>query len=83
MYVVKVKVNVEQYYDNQINGTEMCGRGGTNGEKRSAYRILVGKPERQGRLETLSRRSKNNIKTGLQEVVLALKRTNLAQNREK
>jgi len=47
----------------------MCERGGTNGEKRNAYRILVGKTERQRQLETLRRRSEDNIKTGLQEIV--------------
>jgi hypothetical protein len=46
----------------------MFGRGGTNGEKRSAYRVLVWKPERQRQLETLRRRSKDNIKTGLPEI---------------
>jgi hypothetical protein len=47
----------------------MFGRGGTNAEKRSAYRILVGKPEKQRQLGTLRCRSEDNIKTGLQEIV--------------
>ena len=37
------------------------------GEKRSAYRMLVGKPERQRPLRRPRRRCENNIKMDIQE----------------
>jgi hypothetical protein len=37
----------------------------TNGEKRNAYRILVGKPDRRRPLERPRRRRKDNMKTDL------------------
>jgi hypothetical protein len=37
------------------------------GEKRNAYRILVGKPEGNRRLRSHRRRCEDNIKIGLQE----------------
>jgi hypothetical protein len=41
----------------------------TNGEKRNAYRILVGMPEGRRPLGILRRRWVNNIKMDLREVV--------------
>jgi hypothetical protein len=41
----------------------------TNGEKRNAYRILVGKPERKRLLERPRRRWVHNIKMDLREMV--------------
>ena len=38
------------------------------GEKRSVYRVLVGKPERKGPLRSPRHRWKDNIKMDLQEV---------------
>jgi hypothetical protein len=38
------------------------------GEKRNAYRILVGKPEGKRPLERLRRRWVNNIKMDLREI---------------
>jgi hypothetical protein len=38
------------------------------GEKRNAYRILVGKPERKRPLGRLRRRSVDNIKLDLREI---------------
>jgi hypothetical protein len=40
----------------------------TNGEKRNAYRILVGKPERNRQLGRLRFRWMNNIKIELREI---------------
>jgi hypothetical protein len=40
----------------------------TNGEKRNAYRILVGKPEGRRSLERPRRRWVDNIKVDLREV---------------
>jgi hypothetical protein len=47
----------------------------TNGEKRNAYRILVGKPEGRRPLGRLRRRWEDNIKMEF--------RLNLAQDRDK
>jgi hypothetical protein len=45
------------------------GRGcSTNGEKRNAYRILVGKPEGKIPLERPRRRWVDNIKMDLREI---------------
>jgi hypothetical protein len=41
---------------------------GTNGKKRNAYRILVGKPEGKRPLGRPRRRWVDNIKTGLREI---------------
>jgi hypothetical protein len=38
------------------------------GERRGAYRVLVGKPEGKGALGIPKRRWEDNIKVGLQEV---------------
>jgi hypothetical protein len=40
----------------------------TNGEKRGAYRILVGKPERKRPRGRPRRRWEDNIKTDLREI---------------
>jgi hypothetical protein len=40
----------------------------TNGEKQTAYRILVRKPERKRPLGRLGRRSVDNIKMALREI---------------
>jgi hypothetical protein len=40
----------------------------TNGEKRNAYRILVGKPEGMRLIGRRRRRSVNNIKMDLREI---------------
>jgi hypothetical protein len=42
---------------------------GTHGEKRNGHRVLVGKPEGKGPLETLIRRWEDNIKMELREIV--------------
>jgi hypothetical protein len=42
----------------------------TNGEKRNAYRILVGKPEGKRPLERPRRRCVDNIKINLREIGL-------------
>jgi hypothetical protein len=46
----------------------MDGAFSTNGEKRTAYRILVGKPEGRRRLGRSSRRWEDNIKMDLREI---------------
>jgi hypothetical protein len=40
----------------------------TNGEKRKAYRILVGKPEGKRQLGRPGRRWEDNIRTDLREI---------------
>jgi hypothetical protein len=40
----------------------------TNGEKRNAYRVLVGKPEGKRPLERPRSRSVNNIQMNLREI---------------
>jgi hypothetical protein len=47
---------------------EMCGACSTNGEKRNAYRILVGKPQRTRPLGRPRRRWVHNIKMDLREI---------------
>jgi hypothetical protein len=46
----------------------MGGACSTNGEKRNAYRILVGKPEGNGPLKRPRRRWVDNIKIDLREI---------------
>jgi hypothetical protein len=46
----------------------MGGACSTNGEKRNAYRILVGKPEGKRPLGRPRRRSVDNIKMDLREI---------------
>jgi hypothetical protein len=45
----------------------MSGSCSTNGEKRNAYRLLVGKPEGKRRLERPRRRWEDNIRMDLGE----------------
>jgi hypothetical protein len=55
----------------------------TNGEKRNAYRILVGKPEGRRPLGTLRRRWVHNIKIDLRAIVCdGMDCTYVAQNRD-
>jgi hypothetical protein len=54
----------------------------TYGEKRNAYMILMGKPERKGPLGRLSLRWEDTIKTDLTEIVWAgMVRINMTQSR--
>jgi hypothetical protein len=54
----------------------------TNGAKRNAYRILMGKPERKRRLERLRFRWVDNIKMDLREIGMAgMDWADLAQDR--
>jgi hypothetical protein len=46
----------------------MCGPCSTNGEKRNAYRLLVGKPEGKRPLGRPRRRWEDNIRIDLGEV---------------
>jgi hypothetical protein len=62
-------LNLAKYYSgNQIEKNEMGGACSTYGEKRDAYRILVGRPERRRPLGRLRRRWEDNIKMDLEEV---------------
>jgi hypothetical protein len=51
-----------------VKEDEMGGECSTNGEKRNAYRILVGKPEGNRPLGRPRRRWKDNIKMDLREI---------------
>jgi hypothetical protein len=53
------------------------------GEKRGAYRILVGRPERGRQLGRPRRRWEDNIKLDLQEVVWGMDWIELAQDRDR
>jgi hypothetical protein len=53
------------------------------GEKKGAYRVLVGKPEGKSRLERPRRRWVDNIRTDLQELGCGyMDRIGLAQDRD-
>jgi hypothetical protein len=54
--------------NDQVKEDEMCRACSTNGEKRHAYRILVGKPEGKRSLGRPRRRWVDNIKPGLSEI---------------
>jgi hypothetical protein len=54
----------------------------TNGEKRNAYRILVGKPESERPLGRPRRRWVDNIKMDLREIGWDMDWIDLAQNRD-
>jgi hypothetical protein len=59
------------------------GRGcSTNGEKRNAYRILVGKPEGKRQLERPRRRWVDNIKMDLRDIGVGMDWINFAQYRD-
>jgi hypothetical protein len=53
------------------------------GEKRGAYRILVGRPEGRRRLGRPRRRWEDNIKMDLQDVVWGIDWIELAQDRDR
>jgi hypothetical protein len=53
------------------------------GEKRGAYRILVGRPEGRRQLGRPRRRWEDNIKTDLQEVGWGMNWIELAQDRDR
>jgi hypothetical protein len=52
----------------QVKEDEMGRACSTNGEKRNAYKILVGKPEGKILLKRPTRRWVNNIKMDLREI---------------
>jgi hypothetical protein len=56
------------YIKNQVAEDEMGEPCSTNGEKRNAYRVLVGKPERKRPLVRPKRRWVDNIRMDLGEV---------------
>jgi hypothetical protein len=56
------------YLCDQIEKNEMSEACSTYGERRSAYRVLGGKPEGKSPLGRLGRRWEDNIKMDLQEV---------------
>jgi hypothetical protein len=61
----------------------MGGTGSTNGEKRNAYRILVGKPEGIRPLGRPRRRWEHNIRMDLREIRWGcMDWINLAQDRD-
>jgi hypothetical protein len=51
-----------------VKEDEMGRASSTNGEKRNAYRILMGKPERKRPLVRPRRRRMENIKMDLREI---------------
>jgi hypothetical protein len=53
------------------------------GERRGAYRDLVGKPEGRRPLERPRRRWEDNIKMGLREIRWGMDWINLAQDRDR
>jgi hypothetical protein len=53
------------------------------GEKRGAYRILVGRPEGRQTLERPRRRWEDNIKLDLQEIGWGMDWIELAQDRDR
>jgi hypothetical protein len=55
-------------YNDQVKEDEMGRECSTNGEKRNAYRILVGKPEGKRPLGTSRRRWVNSIKIDFREI---------------
>jgi hypothetical protein len=54
--------------NNHVEEDEMDGPCSTNGEKRNAYRLLVGKPEGKRPLGRPRRRWVDNIRMDLREV---------------
>jgi hypothetical protein len=54
--------------NNQVKKDEIGGECSTNGEKRNAYRTLVGKPEGKRPQGRPRRRWVDNIKTDLREI---------------
>jgi hypothetical protein len=73
-------------YSDQIKEDEMQGACSTNGEKRKAYRLLVGNPEGRKALGRPRRRWVNNIKMYFEEIGLGRRDidwSSLAQDKEK
>jgi hypothetical protein len=60
-----------------------AGHVGRMGDKRDAYRILVGRPEGRRPLGRHRRRGEDNIKTGLQEVGWGMNWIELARDRDR
>jgi hypothetical protein len=73
----------QNYSGKQIEKNYMGGACSTYGEKRSAYRILVGRPEGSRQLDRPRRRSEDNIKMDLQEVEWGMDWIELAQDRDR
>jgi hypothetical protein len=71
------------YSGNQIEKNVMGEACSTYGEKRRAYRILVGRPEGRRPLGRSRRRWEDNIKTDLQEVGWGMNWIELAQDRDR
>jgi hypothetical protein len=70
-------------YDDQVKEDEMGRACSTNGEKRNACRISVGKPEGKSPLRRPKRRWEDNIKMDLREIGLGgIDRIDLAQDRD-
>jgi hypothetical protein len=66
----KLRVLFAKYNSNDRVKEEEMGRiYRTNGEKRNAYRILVGRPERKRPLKKPRRKWVDNIKRGLSRIV--------------
>jgi hypothetical protein len=75
------KYNYE--YNDQVKENEMGRACSTNGEKRNAYRILVGKREGKRPLGRPRRRWVDNIKMNLREIGWdAMNWIDVAQNRD-
>jgi hypothetical protein len=60
---------LQNLYKNQVKEDEMSRPYNTNGEKRNAYRIFVGKPEGKGPLGRLRCSWEDAIKIDLREIV--------------
>jgi hypothetical protein len=70
-------------YNGQVKEDEMGEACSTNGEKRNAYRILVGKPEGKRPLRRPRRRWEDNIKMDLTEIGWGcMELSDLAQDRD-
>jgi hypothetical protein len=55
-------------YNDQVEKDEMGGPCSTDGERKNAYRLLVGKPERKTLLGRSRRRRVDNIRKHLGEI---------------
>jgi hypothetical protein len=69
--------------DNQIEKNEMGGACSRYGEKRGAYRVLMGRPEGKRPLGRPRRRWEDNIKMDLQEIGGGMDWIELAQDRDR
>jgi hypothetical protein len=76
-------LSTKYYLDNQIGKNEMGGACSTYGEKRGAYRIVVGRPERRRPFGRSRHRWEDNIKMDLQKVGWGMDWIELAQNRDR